>query len=475
MPRIFFVTHPDVVVDPQIPVPEWPLSPRGLARMRAGLRQPWLSDVRAIFSSEEQKAIDGAHVLGDALDLTPTRRNDLGENDRSSTGFLPQKEFEAMADAFFASPDESIRGWEPAADAQRRICAAVDAIVVARTDGDVIIVAHGAVGTLLLCHLRDIPIARAHDQPKEAVGGFYFTFDADTRELEHGWKRFDVLAGESRLDAERRRYAEEVRVRAGIENDLLIDAFATVPREAFFGKGPWRILGSAGYVTTPSDDPAVLYENILIAIDEARLLNNGEPTGLASWFDLLGLHRGIDLVHVGAGVGYYTSILAEAVGPDGHVTGIELDQDLADRARRNTEPWPWLTIESSDGAAFALEPDSADAIFVNAGTTEIPKVWLDALRPGARLVVPLTVSDSLHGLGIGHYLQIERTHDAWRARFDGAVGIYPCIGARTGPGNDLLRRAYHAGGHDTVRELDLTPHTPSASCWLHRSDFCLRR
>ena len=35
MSVVYFITHPDVLIDPAVPVPEWPLSPRGRARMQA--------------------------------------------------------------------------------------------------------------------------------------------------------------------------------------------------------------------------------------------------------------------------------------------------------------------------------------------------------------------------------------------------------------------------------------------------------
>ena len=64
-----------------------------------------------------------ARPMADRLGLTPIVIDGLGENDRSSTGYLPKAEFEAVADAFFARPEESVRGWERAVDAQRRIVA----------------------------------------------------------------------------------------------------------------------------------------------------------------------------------------------------------------------------------------------------------------------------------------------------------------------------------------------------------------
>ena len=67
MPTVYFITHPDVVVDANVAVGRWPLSERGQARMRALLKLPWMRDLAHVFSSDEQKAIDGARILCDAL------------------------------------------------------------------------------------------------------------------------------------------------------------------------------------------------------------------------------------------------------------------------------------------------------------------------------------------------------------------------------------------------------------------------
>jgi broad specificity phosphatase PhoE len=91
----------------------------------------------------------------------------LGENDRSATGYLPRDQFEAMADEFFGKPEDSIRGLERAIDAQRRIISAVERVIaLSDPNGDIAIVSHGGVGTLLLCHLKGLPISRTEDQPK---------------------------------------------------------------------------------------------------------------------------------------------------------------------------------------------------------------------------------------------------------------------------------------------------------------------
>jgi broad specificity phosphatase PhoE len=189
--HVHFITHPDVLIDPAVPVPDWPLSERGRARMRAVLEQPWAAELGSLFCSTQRKARDGAAILAETLGLPITELEELGENDRSSTGYLPKLEFETMADAFFARPQESVRGWERAADAQRRIVAAVDEVLRrAPAEGDVAIVSHGGVGALLLCHLQGRTISRAADQPA-GQGGHYYAFTAEDRRLLHGWQSID--------------------------------------------------------------------------------------------------------------------------------------------------------------------------------------------------------------------------------------------------------------------------------------------
>lgn len=160
---------------------------------------PWTSAVRHIFSSSERKARDAAQLLADGLGLHGCSVVDgLGESDRSATGYLAQQEFEATVDAFFAQPQTSVRGWEPAADAQARIVHAVEQVISQASDnGDVAIIGHGGTGTLLYCHLAGLPISRHHEQPA-TNGGNWFAFDRVSRKLLHmGWRSINMPAPES--------------------------------------------------------------------------------------------------------------------------------------------------------------------------------------------------------------------------------------------------------------------------------------
>ena len=186
--RVLFITHAEVVIDPDIPVPDWPLSARGRARHAAFNRTPAIRGLSAIHCSLERKALDAAAILASATGLTPVTTLALHENDRSATGYRPRAEFEALANRFFAEPTTSVLGWERAIDARARIVACVAAILAAdRSAGDIAVVAHGGVGALLLSHLLRAPISRRFDQPGTG-GGNWFAFDAQSRGVIHGWR-----------------------------------------------------------------------------------------------------------------------------------------------------------------------------------------------------------------------------------------------------------------------------------------------
>ena len=184
---IRFVAHAEVEIDPMIPVPEWSLSETGRARHRAHAEHLSHSGYAPaeIWTSPERKAREAAEILAAVLRVELKIDPDLAENDRSSTGYLPKDEFEAMADRFFAEPEVSVRGWERAADAQRRIWAALR-----RIDADNrhrLVIAHGGVGALSMSRALGKPISRAFDQPGRG-GGCEFLLETDPASLVQGWR-----------------------------------------------------------------------------------------------------------------------------------------------------------------------------------------------------------------------------------------------------------------------------------------------
>ena len=182
--RCLFVTHPEVVVEPLVPVPCWRLAESGRARAGRFADSGALDDIDVLISSTETKALETAGIIGEALGLPTISSAQLGENDRSATGFLPPEEFERTADEFFAHPSRSVRGWETSFEAQDRIHEVVRAAVSTHHGSRIAFVSHGAVGTLLLCTLLGVPISRAHDQPRQ---GCWYAFDARAWRAESGW------------------------------------------------------------------------------------------------------------------------------------------------------------------------------------------------------------------------------------------------------------------------------------------------
>jgi protein-L-isoaspartate(D-aspartate) O-methyltransferase len=265
----------------------------------------------------------------------------------------------------------------------------------------------------------------------------------------------------------RQLYAEELRFTAHIMSRAVFDAFATVPREAFVGPGPWRIkspMRIGEYWMTPDADPRHVYHDALIALDETRGINNGQPSLWAKLFDELNLCRGATVVHIGAGAGYYTAILAEIVGPAGRVTAIEIDPQLASRAHDNLAPWPQTTVRVADGLTVRWD-QPADAIIVNAGVTHIAMNWLDALSAnGGRLLVPLTNSD-----GWGGFLLIERQAGETRlypARHVSWTGIIHCVGGRDPAAEERINLAMAGSRMTNIRSLRRAPDKPDETCWL---------
>lgn len=190
--RLWIVTHADVVIDPAVPVTDWGLSARGAAR-HVALARTWAARrpaPDAIWSSAERKAREGAAALAQAFGLPLRIDEDLGENDRSATGYIPEPEFSRVAAAFFARPEESVRGWERAVDAQARIVGAVETVAaMTQGAGDIAIVTHGGVSTLLLCARLGLGITEALG-PGIAGGGGICALEG--RHLARGWRPIEA-------------------------------------------------------------------------------------------------------------------------------------------------------------------------------------------------------------------------------------------------------------------------------------------
>ncbi|AUH33292.1 histidine phosphatase family protein [Paracoccus tegillarcae] len=187
-----YLSHPQVAIDPNMPVPDWPLSDQGRARIAALADAPWLAATSAVVSSAEVKARETAAMIAAILGLPPRSDPALNEIDRSSTGYVPHDRHEALADAFFADPQDSAEGWERASDVQRRGMTAIRRHVADHGDGDLLIIGHGGIGTMCWCALSGDDPRRRPDQP--AGGGAVWAASLPDLAPIHAWQPMERVA-----------------------------------------------------------------------------------------------------------------------------------------------------------------------------------------------------------------------------------------------------------------------------------------
>jgi protein-L-isoaspartate(D-aspartate) O-methyltransferase len=277
------------------------------------------------------------------------------------------------------------------------------------------------------------------------------------------------------LTDRRRFYAEEIAAISNVTNAAIVEALASVPREQFLPPGPWMIRSEADFQSpsrrTPDADPGHVYHNLAIAIDPARQLFNGAPGLLAMAIDRLCPKPGDRVLHVGAGTGYYTAVIAHCVGREGRVVAVETDPELATTARNNLRSRPWVDVQWGDGTALS---GSFDGVLINAGVTHPLEVWLEAVAPAGRMVLPLTVTMTPT---IGKGLLVALARQAGGRDFDAGVvtfvAIYSAVGLRDARLEAQLAQSMKANPLPALKRLRCQPHQPAPTCWLHGSGWCL--
>lgn len=279
------------------------------------------------------------------------------------------------------------------------------------------------------------------------------------------------------IEARRRFYAEEVQMVANLQSVAVVEALATVPRERFLPPGPWTVRSDADVGApprkTPDADPRHVYHNIAVGIEPARMLFNGAPSVVCSAIDALAPNPGGRVLHVGAGTGYYTAVLAHCVGPAGHVVALEVDEALAAQAAENLASMPWVDVRHSDATERLNGP--FDAVLINTGVTHPRDAWLDALAPSGRIVLPLTAAMGPAGnIGKGLMILAARTSDpsVFDARLLTFVAIFSAVGLRDEERNAELGRALAKRPFGPISRLRRDTHERSDACWLHGPGFC---
>ncbi|MFL5898919.1 MAG: methyltransferase domain-containing protein [Solirubrobacterales bacterium] len=167
-----------------------------------------------------------------------------------------------------------------------------------------------------------------------------------------------------------------------LRSDRVAQALAAVPREAFVRD----IAESRGL-------QAVYANEALPAKVDGRgrwVSSSSQPSVMTMMLELLDPRAGERVLEVGGGTGYNAALLCELVGSKGRVTTIEIDRRLAGRARGALrESGHRARVVVGDGRLGFPLGAPYDRIIVTASAAEVPNAWIEQLRPGGRIVVPL--------------------------------------------------------------------------------------
>jgi len=180
-------------------------------------------------------------------------------------------------------------------------------------------------------------------------------------------------------------YLESV---GAIKTRAVRDAFLAIPRETFIPT----------LVREQGLDAAYLDEAYLTKTDDRgdAISSSSQPQIMALMLEELRVLPGHRVLEIGAGSGYNAALLSHLVGRDGAVTTVELDPDLAagadDTIRRSGYA---VRVEVGDGRNGFPASAPYDRIVVTASSLDVPKAFLQQLRDGGLLVLPLRITDSL--------------------------------------------------------------------------------
>ncbi|MFH9227676.1 methyltransferase, FxLD system [Streptomyces lydicus] len=191
----------------------------------------------------------------------------------------------------------------------------------------------------------------------------------------------------SEADAARLRNAlvDKIRESGYARTPAVETALRTVPRHLFV---PDASLEDA-YANTQV--------NIKYDTDGTSISCASQPGIVALMLDQLEAQPGERILELGAGTGYNAALLAHLVGATGHVTTIDVDDDLVEGARAHLAAAGFTNVEAltRDGAVGHVEGAPYDRIIATVGAHGVPHAWMQQLAPGGRLVVPQRLKGSV--------------------------------------------------------------------------------
>jgi protein-L-isoaspartate(D-aspartate) O-methyltransferase len=232
----------------------------------------------------------------------------------------------------------------------------------------------------------------------------------------------------------RNRLTDQLLASGTIRTAAVEAAFRHVPRHA--------CLPGIALEDAYADTPVYVKQQGTVAVSAAS-----QPTIVAMMLEQLGVEPGQNILEIGAGTGYNAAQLATLAGPDGHVTTIDVDQDLTDGARQHLAAAGITNAEVILGDGALGYPPAApyDRIIATVGAAEVPVAWLDQAAPAARLVVPLRLRGAA-----SRSIEFERGPGGWTSTGSRLAVFMPLRG---GIGDDPRRLISLTTARDVTLQL----------------------
>lgn len=179
-------------------------------------------------------------------------------------------------------------------------------------------------------------------------------------------------------DELRQRLVEKLRGDGLLRDPEVERALRTVPRHLF--------VPDATLEHAYSDNAIPTHEEGGIPISSAS-----QPAIVAIMLQQLGVAPGMRVLEVGAGTGYNAALLAELVGPSGHVTTVDIGEEIAAEARAHVEAagYPQVEVIAADGAGGWPANAPYDRIELTVGVSDITPAWYEQLADGGLMTLPL--------------------------------------------------------------------------------------
>lgn len=213
------------------------------------------------------------------------------------------------------------------------------------------------------------------------------------------------------------RMVDELKLIGSLRTEPVERALLAVPRHAFL----------------PDLPVEAAYENRAVMVkrseDGTGLSSVSQPAIVALMLEALQVEEGHRVLDVGTGAGYNAALLAELVGPTGHVVTIELEPDLAEQAVRHLAEVGSGRVEvvTGDGAQGHAPGAPYDRVIVTAGATDVAPPWPAQLVDGGRLVVPICAAD-----GLGSLMVFTKDDGGLVGRDEGSCAFLPMRSAPSG-------------------------------------------